>query len=57
MPMARWGNEETYCVEKRISLDFGTATAEVVYIVALQGNQITRSGEVDAPVRVTVACG
>lgn len=47
----------TYGVQEGVALDLGGATAGVVDVVALHGDEIAGSVEVDSPVVVTVAGG
>lgn len=44
-------------MKKGVLLDLGAATAKVMDVVALEGNQVAGASEVDAPVRVPVARG
>ena len=44
-------------MKKGVLLDLGTATAKVMDVVALEGNEVAGASEVDAPVRVPVARG
>lgn len=50
-------NRETYSVENSVSLDLGATATGVVDVVALQGNQVAGTVEVDSPVVVAVAGG
>jgi hypothetical protein len=44
-------------VKKSVALNLGAATAEMVDVVALESDEITRAIEVDTPVSVAVTGG
>lgn len=46
--------ERTYCVQQSVALDLGAAATEVVDVVSLESNEITRAIEVDTPVSVAI---
>ena len=53
--LAGMGHLCAYRVQKRVALHLRAPPAHVVDVVALQGNQVARAGEVEAPVVVSVA--
>jgi hypothetical protein len=52
----RYGDTEaTYSMQKRVALNLGGTSTGVVDIVTLEGDEIVRAVQVDAPVVVAVA--